>query len=128
VNFTLKSVGQLIVEGATLAGIDVGAKDAADKYNRAQVALQVAAGFQSASQGDLAGGLAQAQAAILGKVTDPGQIALIQGLFTIGNAQIQVVSQATTAIPLLSATTQGVFAEISAGITAIASTYSAPKA
>ena len=127
-SITLKSGGQLIVEGATLLGIDIGAKNAADKYDRAQVALHVAAGFQAASQGDLAGGLAQAQAAILAKVTDPGQVALVQGLFTIGNAQIQVASQATTVVPLLNATAQGVAAEIAAGITSIASAYAAPAA
>jgi hypothetical protein len=124
---TLKSVGQLLAEGATLAAIDIGASNAADKYARAQVALQVAAAFTSIAAGDLAGALATAQAALLAKVTDPGQVALIQGLFTIGNAQIQVVSQATTVIPLLSATAQGVAAEVAAGITAIASTYVTPQ-
>lgn len=127
-SITLKSVGQLFVEGATLAAIDIGATNAADKYARAQVALQVAAGFTAISSGDLAGGLATAQAALLAKVTDPGQVALIQGLFTIGNAQITVLSQATSAIPLLNPTVQGVASEIAAGITAIASTYSAPAA
>lgn len=127
-SITLKSVGQLFVEGATLAAIDIGATNAADKYARAQVALQVAASFTAISSGDLAGGLATAQAALLAKVTDPGQVALIQGLFTIGNAQITVLSQATSAIPLLNPTVQGVASEIAAGITAIASTYSAPAA
>lgn len=127
-SITLKSVGQLLVEGATVAAIDIGASSAAQKYARAQVALQAAAVFASISSGDLAGGLATAQAALLAKVTDPGQVALLQGLFTIGNAQITVASQAASVVPLLNATAQGVASEIAAGITAIASTYPAPTA
>lgn len=127
-SITLKSVGQLIVEGATVAAIDIGAANAAVKYERAQVALQVAAAFTALSSGDVSGALAQAQTALLSKVTDPGQVALIQGLFTIGNAQITVASQAATVIPLLSATAAGVASQIAAGITAIASTYPAPAA
>jgi len=123
---SLLSVGQLLVESATLAAIDIGAKDATEKYNRATVALQVAAAFQAVQAGDLAGGLAEAQAALLSKITDPGQILLIQGLFTIGNAQIQIASQAASAIPLLNATVEGVAGEIAAGITAIASSYKNP--
>lgn len=125
-NLALKPVGQLIVEGATLAGIDIGAKDATDKYNRAQVALHVAAAFQAVSQGDLVGGLAQAQTAIFANVTDPGQVALIQGLLTLGNAQLQVATQAASVVPLLGATAQGVASNIAAGISAVASAYPAP--
>jgi hypothetical protein len=127
-SLTLKSVGQYIVEAATVAAIDIGSKTPAEKYAKAQVALQVAAAFTSVSTGDLAGGLAEAQSAIFVKVTDPGQVALLQGLFAIGNAQITVASQAASIIPLLNATAQGVAAEVAAGITAVASTYPAPAA
>lgn len=127
-SITLKSVGQLMAEGATLAAIDIGAKDATDKYNRAQVALQVGAAFTAIASGDVAGGLATAQGAILGKVTDPGQVALVQGLFAVGVQQLQVASLASSAIPLLNATVTGVATEVAAGITAIASAYKAPAA
>lgn len=121
--FQLKSVGQLLVEAATVAAIDIGAKDAADKHNRAQAALNVAAVFQAVASGDLTSGLAQAQDALLSKVTDPGQAALVTALFNIAVPQLQVLSLVNGVIPLLNGTVQGVAGEIAAGITAIASAY-----
>lgn len=125
-SITLKTGGQLLVELATASGIAFGAKTAAQKYARAQVALQVAAGFQAASTGDLAGGLAEAQSAILSKVTDPGLAAFATDLFAIGNGQLTVLAQAETALPLLAETAEGVAANVAAGMTAIASKYPAP--
>jgi hypothetical protein len=124
----IKSLAQLLVEGATLAGIDIGASTAAEKYTRAQVALAVAAGFTSLSSGDVNGAIEQVQTEILSKVTDPGQVALVNSLFNVGGVFIQAAAAANGALPLLNATWQGVAGEVATGITTIASSYPAPPA
>jgi hypothetical protein len=122
----IKSLAQLLVEGATLAGIDIGAKDATDKYNRAQIALQVAAAFTSLSTGDVAGAIEQVQTALMSKITDPGQAALVTSLFNVGSLFIQSAAAANGAMPLLNATWQGIATEVAAGITTVAGAYSNP--
>ena len=124
----IKSVAQLVVEGATLAAIDIGATSPAQKYARAQVALAVAAGFTALSSGDVTGAVEQIQTAVLSKVTDPGQVALANSLFNVGGIFISAAAAANGALPLLNATWQGVAGEIATGITAIASSYPAPAA
>lgn len=123
---SLKTFGTLFAEGATLAAIDIGAKDAADKYARAQVALQVAAAIQSLSTGDVATALQTASTGLLSKITDPGQAILVTNLASVGSTFIQAAAFANGALPLVNATVQGAAAEIAAGMTTIASTYKAP--
>jgi len=125
---SIVTVGQFFVQGATLAGIDIGAKTAAEKYARAQVALKVAAALSAVASGDVTGALATAQAALLTKVTDPGEVALVNGLFAIAGPQLQVAAQAESVIPFLAETLEGVAAEAATGITVIASAYKAPAA
>jgi hypothetical protein len=120
---SLKSFGTLFAEATTLAGIDIGAKDAADKYARAQVALQVAGILQSLSTGDVVTALATAESTLLTKITDPGQAALAQNLASVGSTFIMAAAQANSALPLVNPTIQGAAAEVTAGITVIASTY-----
>ncbi|MDE2098632.1 MAG: hypothetical protein KGL39_15365 [Patescibacteria group bacterium] len=121
----IKTFGVLFAQLATTAAIDIGAKDAADKYARAQVALQVASSLQSLSTGDVTGALAQAQAALLSKVTDPGQAVLVTTLFATGDTFIQAASVANGLLPLVNATWQGAAAEAATGITNVASAYKA---
>lgn len=120
---SLKSFGTLFAEGATLAAIDIGAKDAADKYARAQVALQVGGAIQSLSTGDVATALQTAETALLSKITDPGQVALVTNLAGVASTFIQAAAQANGALPLVNATVQGAAAEIASGVTTIASAY-----
>lgn len=125
-SLSLKSFGTLFAEGATLAAIDIGAKNPADKFARAQVALQVAGIVQSLSTGDVATALQTAETALLSKITDPGQAALVQSLASVGSTFIQAAAVANSALPLVNATVQGAAQEVAAGITAIASTYKTP--
>lgn len=125
-NFQIVSLAQLAVQAETLIGIDLAAKDPAGRYAAAQVALQVADAFTAASTGNVQGAVAAAVTAILTKVTDPGQVALVNAVATIGMGFIQTAMQVNGALPLLNATWQGVAGEIAAGITATASAYKAP--
>lgn len=119
----IKSLPQLVIEGATLAAIDLGAKDDAEKYSRAQVALAVAGIFTSLSSGDVATAVTTASESLLSKIKDPGQVALVTNLANAGSVFIQAASLADGALPLLNATWQGLAGEIAAGVTAIASAY-----
>jgi hypothetical protein len=115
-----------VAEGATLAGINIGAKSAADKYARAQAALQVAAIATALSTGDI--GTVETQAQGLIKTSDPGVAKFVSDLSGLANTLIQGAAVASAAIPLLSAGAELVATNIAAGITAIASTYPAPAA
>lgn len=126
-SFKIVSLAQLAVQAETLIGIDLSAKDPAGRYASAQVALQVAAAFTAASSGDVQGAVAEAVQAILAKVTDPGQVALVNAVASIGMGFVTTAVQVNGALPLLNATWQGVAGEIAAGITATASAYTAPK-
>lgn len=125
---SIKTFGTLFAEGATLAAIDIGAKNPADKYARAQVALQVGAAIQALSTGDVTTALQTAETALLSKITDPGQVALVTNLASVGSTFIQAAAAANGMLPLVNATVQGAAAEVAAGITAIASTYKQPAA
>jgi hypothetical protein len=123
---SIKPFEQVIAELGTTVAINSGTPTTAQKYSRAQVALAVAAGFTAASQGDAAALASQIETAVLTKVTDPGEVKLVTDLFNTGNTFLAPLGAAGTSIPLISATVQGVAANIAAGITAIASAYKAP--
>lgn len=123
---TIKPFEQILVEGATLAGINIGAKNAADKYARAQAALKVASIATALSSGDIASVTAAAQALI--QTSDPGVAKFVADLSGLGNTLIQGAMLANAAVPLLSLGAEMVATNVAAGITAIASQYSAPTA
>ena len=127
-SFKIVSLAQLAVQVETLIAIDTSAKDPAGRYASAQVALQVATAFSAVAAGDVQGAVAQAVQAILAKVTDPGQVALVNVIASIGTQFITTAAQANGALPLLNVAWQGVAAEIAAGITATASAYPDPTA
>lgn len=122
-SLTIKPFEQILVEGATLAGINIGAKDAADKYARAQAALKVAGIATALATGDVAA--VEAAAAGLITTTDPGVAKFVTDLSALGNTLIQGAMVANAAIPLLSAGAELVATNVAAGITAVASQYPA---
>lgn len=124
----LISFTQLGAQTATVIAIDASGKDIASRYKAAQIALQVAEGFKSLSTGDAGAGLAAAEAALLSKISDPGQATLVQAVFMAAQPFILAAAQGNAALPLVSATVAGAAAEIAAGIVAAASVYPAPAA
>lgn len=122
----LESAGALLAQIATTVAIDVSAKDPAGRYASAQVAMEVAAAFKSVSTGDLASAETEVQQAVLSKITDPGQAALVTAIFTQGNNYLAAAAQAAGSLPLVNATVTGAAGEIADGITAAASAYPAP--
>jgi hypothetical protein len=125
-SLTIVSLAQLAAQAETLIGIDLAAKDPAGRYAAAQVALQVAGAFTAVAQGNAVGAVTAAVQAILSKVTDPGQVALVNSLAAVGMSFIQMSAQAGALLPLLNAEWQGIANEIAAGMTATASAYKAP--
>lgn len=122
-SLSIKPFEQILVEGATLAGINIGAKSAADKYARAQAALQVAGIATAMATGDVSA--VEAAAASLIKTSDPGIAKFVGDLTALGNTLIQGAMVANAAVPLLSAGAEIVAQNVAAGITAIASQYPA---
>jgi len=125
-SLTIKPFEQIIVEGATLAGINIGATGPADKYARAQAALKVASIATALATGDVAAVEAAAEALI--KTSDPGVAKLVLDLSALGNTLIQGAMVMNAAVPLLSAGAELVATNVAAGITAVASQYPAPTA
>lgn len=125
-SLTIKPFEQVAAELATLAAIDIGASSAADKYARAQVALQVATAAQSLSSGDVATFSQTVQTAILAKVTDAGQQKVVTDLFGIANVFLLPAAQVDESIPLVSVGVAAIANNVAAGITAVASQYKAP--
>lgn len=122
-SLSVKPFEQIIVELATLAAINIGAKDAADKYQRAQGALKVASLSTALATGDVATVEATLQGLI--KTSDPGVAKVVTDLSSIGNTLIQGAMVANVAIPLLSAGAELIAQNVAAGITAVASQYPA---
>jgi hypothetical protein len=120
---TIKPFEQILVEGATLAGINIGASTAAVKYQRAQAALQVASIATALASGDIAS--VESAAAALIKTSDPGVAKFISDLTSLSNTLIQGAMVLNAAVPLLSTGAELVATNVAAGITAIASQYPA---
>lgn len=120
---TIKPFEQILVEGTTLAGINIGATSAAQKYVRAQAAIKVAGIVSALATGDVAS--VEAAAASLITTTDPGVAKFVTDLTALGNTLIQGAMVMNAAVPLLSVGAELVATNVAAGINAIASQYPA---
>lgn len=120
----IKPFGQLIIEGFTLAGIEIKSSGDADKYARAQAALKVAGIASSLASGDLDGAQTQISAILLG-TADPGVAGFVEDLSGVLNPLLQA---AATGAPLVKAGVQVAAQDIVNGITAVASRYPDPNA
>jgi len=125
--FTIKSFEQIAAELAVTIAVAT-ASTPAQKYARAQAALQVATAIQPIGQGNFSQSLAQIATIVTTKITDPGVVQLVNDLFNILNIFLAPLLVTEAAIPGMTSTIEGVANNVIAGITVIASQYPAPSA
>lgn len=94
--------------------------DAAKIVKRAQTALAVATAVTGLASGDPAPAIAALQAVLSNANMDPGVALAVQGLFSIGQQQLQLSATLGKLIPLAGATAEAVATNVAAGITAAA--------
>jgi hypothetical protein len=104
--------------GLAITGGQAG--NAASIVKRANTALAVAQAVQQLAAGNAAPAIAAIQTILANSSMDPGVALAVQGLFAIGQQQLQLVQSFGNLIPLAGATAEAVANNVAAGITAAA--------
>lgn len=113
-----------VATALTVAAIDIGAKDAATKTARAEVALAVSKAFAQAAIGDIQGAAA-ALIALVKTTTDPGLALVVQNVTNIFGQFLGTEAAVLAASPVIGGVVDSVLSNVASGMAAAATSYGA---